>query len=210
MFCIFAENRRLKEQFRKEDHFSNEADANSPPENAGLSDNKDTMIVVTKGIETSEGDEPVKQRKPRKKSLTKKKAADNASSAEDSPFVRAIKKPAKQSESTPERLTNQSESTPERLAKQIEKISIANSQQKSTRKGVNLLEESIHPCTVKKTRGGRKGKKEKEVQKEEEDKEEVKETRAKRCNKKLFLENDFDNIGDLDSSFVEVSFCSIS
>lgn len=130
---------------------------------------------------------------------------ESSSSRENSPFKDIKKRLNKKKEKEKDK-DKDKENTPDRLAKQIEEmsISLAVSTAKKSKKRVDQLEESIHPCTLKgNAKKGRKGKNDNKEKKEKEEPAPAK--KESKCNKKLFTENDFDNMGNLDASIVEVS-----
>lgn len=90
-----------------------------------------------------------------------------------------------------------------KLSKQLECLSLTGI--KSTRKKVDMLEESIHPSVIKSTskKTKKKGKQKKE-ENEENVKEEAPVKKKGKCFKQLFTENDFDGLGDLNVSPLEV------
>lgn len=100
--------------------------------------------------------------------------------------------------------------SPQNLNKQMANMCLQQTQSKSTRKKVDLLEETIHPSTIKHTNRRRKknenGKKEKERETEKKRESESASVKKKgKCYKKLFTDNDFDGLTDLNSSPLEVN-----
>lgn len=99
------------------------------------------------------------------------------------------------------------EDTPDHLSRRLENLMVFHSETKKSCKKVNGgPEESLHPSLMKSKKKGKKAMGRSQGKEEDEGELTMK---GNKCTRRLFTGNDFDDVGDLESSFVEVGGLSV-